>query len=195
MNGSLSIEKEAVRWSKTDTDAYLTVGAVGLLAGILVTFARMPLHMPGHKVLWWMTPVLTSRLLTRTKAGAITGALATALSTMLLGGRLAGGIIMMPMVVFAGALLDLTAGIVERSSVTRGRALLWFALAGTVGNLACSMNRLFEPLGGFFSARNINDLLWTAGSYAFFGFLAGLLGAAAGYAISRVRASPKMPQS
>ena len=189
MRGFLSIEREAARWSRADTDAYLVVAAVGVLAGIVVAYARMPLHMPGHKALWWMIPVLASRLLTRTRAGASTGAFATVITTLSLGGRLAGGVAMMPLVIVAGVVLDWAAGFVERHHVPRWGGIVFLALAGTVGNLVCFAKWLFESKGAVLWTGNMGDLVPAAGSYAFFGFLAGLVGAAAAFFVLTVRAS------
>ncbi len=68
MPGFLSIERKSIRWSKAGSDAYLTSLAVGLFAGLVVTYARTPIHMPGHKVLFWMVPVsLACRLATHAR--------------------------------------------------------------------------------------------------------------------------------
>jgi len=180
MHGSPSIAKSAVPWNKSAFEAYATVSAVGVLAGIIVADARMPLHLPGHKVLWWMIPVLVSRVWTGARVGASIGALATILSTISLGGRLAGGVMMMPLVVVAGVILDVAVGAVERRALPIWGSLFVVALAATAGNLVCFVKRLLEPGGASLSKANIEDLLLAAGSYALFGFVAGLLGAAVG---------------
>jgi hypothetical protein len=187
MHGSLSIEKRIVPWSRADRDGYVVMGAIGVLAGIAVAYGRMPLQMPGHKVLFWMIPVLTSRLLTRVRAGASVGAFTTSITTLSLGGRIAGGAIMVPMILFAGIILDGAVHIVEERRSRLWLMLLFLALAGTVGNLLCLIKRLFDPTGPVFSTANLTDLLLAVGSYAFFGFLAGLCGAAIGYGMSKVR--------
>jgi hypothetical protein len=187
MHGSPSIEKEAVRWSKADTEAYLAIVAVGMLTGIVVAYGRMPLHLPGHKVLWWMPAVLATRLLNRARAGATIGALATVITTLSLGGRLAGGVVMMPMVVVAGVILDAAIRFIDGHQISRWRAVFLLATAASAGNLVCFVKRIFEPAGAFFSVVNLTDLLTAASLYALFGFLAGLLGAVVGYGISGLR--------
>jgi hypothetical protein len=193
MHGSLSIERKPVRWSKAHSDGYLSVIAVGILSGTLVACARMPIHLPGHKVLWWMAPVLATRLMTRRGAGASVGALSTAMTTLVLGGRLAGGVASWPLVILAGVILDLGANFCEQRDLPLWRQVLVLAVVGMVGSLICFVKRLFDPVGAFFSVGNIEDLLTAAGSYAFFGFLAGMLGAVAGFTLPTLRREPEYP--
>lgn len=185
MPGSLSIGKDRVRWSKAISDGYVSVVAVGVLAGITVAFARTPIHLPGHKAIWWMAPILATRLVTRTGAGASLGAFVTAITALSLGGRIAGGIAMMPLVILAGVVLDAGVQIVQRHPFAHWQQVLFLAMAGAAGNLICFVKRLFDPMGAFFSAGNFKDMLTAAGSHAIFGFLASLLGAAAGFALLR----------
>ena len=178
MLGFLSIEKKNVQWSKAEGEAYLTMAAVGIIAGIVVAYAQTPLHWPGHKAVFWLAPVLASRILTRARAGATVGASATITTTLLLGGRLAGGVAMMPLVILGGFLLDLAVIQSHRLHVSVAKVALLLA-AATAANLICLIKRLFEPVGSYFSAANLHDLFNSAASYALFGFLAGLLGIAA----------------
>src|SRR5580700_5676750 len=103
--GYLSIERNRGPWSRAVSDGYLSAIAIGILAGIVVAFARTPIHLPGHKAILWMAPILATRLVTRSRAGASVGAFSTAITTLSLGGRIAGGIAMMPLVVLAGVVL------------------------------------------------------------------------------------------
>jgi len=189
VHGSLSIEKEPGRWSRSLSDGYLAVAAVGILSGIVVAYARTPMHLPGHKAIWWMTPVLAARLVTRTRAGASAGALATAMTTLLLGGRIAGGIVQFPLVILAGVVLDLGVQMGERHRSSLWRKVLLLVLAGLVANLICFVKRLADPIGAFFSTGNLDDMLIAGSLHAAFGCLAGLLGAGAGYALLRVRSA------
>jgi len=136
-HGSLSIERKLVPWSKAGSDGsdgYWAVAAVGVLAGIAVTYARTPIHLPGHKALWWMVPVLATRLATRTSGGAMAGALATALTTLCLGGRLAGGVALMPLLIAGGFVLDVAARISQQRHLSPLHRALLFALAGAIAN-------------------------------------------------------------
>lgn len=185
MSGYLSIEKKNAPWTRPAVEAYAANAAVGILAGIAVTFAHTPLHLPGHKVVFWMAPVLATRLLTRSRAGASTGACSTAVTTFLLGGRLAGGAAMMPLVILAGAILDIAAANLDRRNAPIFRKILLLALAGAAGNLICFVKRLFDGTGGLFASSNPSDLLIAAIYYAFFGFIAAALGCGAAIGLKR----------
>jgi len=187
-HGSLSIERKLVPWSKAGSDGsdgYWAVAAVGVLAGIAVTYARTPIHLPGHKALWWMVPVLATRLATRTSGGAMAGALATALTTLCLGGRLAGGVALMPLLIAGGFVLDVAARISQQRHLSPLHRALLFALAGAIANSICFGKRVADPVGAFSSTMNVKDLLTAAGSHALFGLIAGLLGAGVGYTLAR----------
>jgi hypothetical protein len=184
--GFPSIRREAVPWSKAQADGYLAAAAVGVLAGIVVAYGRMPLHLPGHKALWWIPPVLAARLLTGRRAGASVGALATIATTLSLGGRLAGGALAMPLVVLAGAILDVAVFFVQNRATEKWRVLLLLSSAAAAANLVCFVKRLWEPIGPFFSTSNIEDVSRVAVSYAVFGFIAGALGMALASAVMRI---------
>ena len=173
-HGSLSIGKPSIRWSRAEVDAYLVMASIGVLAGLAVTYCRTPLHWPGHKVVLWMVPVLAGRLVTRTRAGASVGVVGLIVTTLVLGGQLGGGAVMMPLVFFAGVMLDAAAGIVERQKLSAWSALPLLALAGVAGNLICFIKRLFDVTGQVVSAGGRQELLEAAGSYAVFGVLAGV---------------------
>ena len=190
MHGSLSIEKRSIRWSRADLDAYLMAASVGVLAGLAVSFLRTPLHLPGHKVLLWMTPILAARLATRARGGATAGVLLLVVTTLLLGGQLGGGALMMPLVVVAGIALDAAAGWIERNHVAFWRVILLLAAAGVAGNLICFIKRLFEPVGEIFSTGNLSDLVYAGASHAAFGLVAGICGAICGWAILKTRSGP-----
>ena len=175
--GSLSIKSEAGPWSKPEANGYLAVAAVGVLAGIAVAYARMPLHLPGHKALWWIPPVLAARLLTRCRLGASVGAIATVLTTLSLGGRMAGGAAGAPLVALAGVVLDLAAGCSLRLRSGRWSALLLLGSAGAIGNLICFTKRLFESNGTFLPTATWEELWRAAATHLVFGFAAGALAA------------------
>lgn len=173
--GSLSIKREAAPWSKPVATGYLTIAAVGALAGVMVAYARIPLHLPGHKALFWIPPILTARLLTRLRFGALVGALATVVTTFSLGGRLSGGGAGMSLVILAGIVLDAAASLARPLRPTGWRLFILFASAGALANLVCAAWRLFEPYGQFRSTGNIEELRWVALSHATFGLAAGAL--------------------
>jgi hypothetical protein len=144
--------------------------------------------MPGHKALWWITPILLSRLMTRARAGASVASLAAATTTLSLGGRLGGGFASVPLILLAGASLDLAARITERREFSILRWLLFFALAGAAANLLCFAERFADPKTAVFARGNLADLFNAACSYALFGLLAALIGAVAGAALLKWRA-------
>ena len=168
-----SIKNDPTLWTKSQTEGYLATAMVGVLAGIVVAYARMPLHLPGHKALWWIPPVLLARLVTRRKLGASIGATTTVLTTLSLGGRLAGGVVGMPLVILGGVVLDVAANEVRRRPNAVLRAVLLLGAAGAAGNLICFIKRLLEPSGEFFSTGNLRDVSWAAMTHAVFGVSAG----------------------
>lgn len=120
---------------------------------------------------------------TRAKAGASISVLATIFTTLLLGGQLAGGALMMPLVAFAGITLDVAGHLAERRRFSVPSALVLWTMAAVAGNLICLIKRLFDPVGQMFSTGNIRDLLQSAASYALCGLIAGLCGAICGLTI------------
>jgi len=191
VHGSASIEKNPGRWSSALLEGYLSVSAVGVLSGIVTAYARTPLHWPGHKAIFWMAPILAARLVTRASAGASVGALATAITTLFLGGRIAGGITLMPLIILAGVVLDLGVQLGERHRSSLGRRILLLVLAGLIANLICFVKRLAEPMGAFLSPGNLDDLLVAGSSHAIFGCISGLLGATAGFVLLKFRSFSK----
>lgn len=185
--GYLSTTGKHDLWSKSLWEGYLAIASVGVLTGIAVAFARSPLHLPGHKAILWMTMIVAGRLATRARWGASAGTFVAAMTAILLGGRVAGGIAMLPLVTFAGVILDRGVQLTERHKLAGWQSLLIIAAAGVAGNLICFVDRLFDPTSGFFSRKNLDDLVFAGGSHAIFGALAGAIGAAVGLAALRFR--------
>ena len=169
MPGSLSIAKNPTRWTRTDADAYLTCIAVGILAGIAAAFIRTPLHLPGHKALFWITPALAFRLRTRARLGATLSSTATILTTCLLGGNLGGGWSLLPLISLAGLLLDLSANFAEQKHLSLKLALHLFAAAGLLANTLVFLKHLTDPHTTPLSL----ETMWL--SHALFGLLAAAL--------------------
>lgn len=192
-HGFPSIRSEAGPWNRARIENYLAIGAVGVLAGIAVAYGRMPLHLPGHKALLWIVPVLACRLVSKQSVAASVGASATVITALLLGGRLAGGMTAMPLVIIAGILLDLFAANVERNQIVGWRSLVILTLAGCAANLLCCLKRVFEPSGGILSLGTALDLIQVISFYALFGAAAGLIGGAIGLFIERRCGSTSHP--
>jgi len=159
--------------------------AVGVLAGAVTVLGRMHLGLPGHKALLWMIPILAARLLTGAKLGTTAGAATAVTTSLAAGGNLAGGPAMMPLVVLAGALLDVAAAFAEKHALTPVLLVSLMGLAGLAANLICLAKRFFSPVA---QARHA---LWGipgmghALSYALFGLIAGLIGAGIACALLR----------
>lgn len=88
--------------------------AVGVIAGLFIGTVRLGLGLAGHKSLFWMTPVIIARLLGRCKAGTTAGALSAAFTTLAVGGRLAGGVLGLGLIGFAGIVLDVVINSLEK---------------------------------------------------------------------------------
>jgi hypothetical protein len=140
--------------------------------------SKNPLGLPGHKALLWIVPVLIARWVYGCWGSGIVGATATAAVAMAFGQDFAGSRMFLPLVLLAGAALDATV------AVTRDWRLRWWAaiplaaLGGLVANLLCFVHRLLGPLHPKHSFLNIPGAKGFLLSYALFGLLSGLIGAA-----------------
>jgi hypothetical protein len=152
--------------------------AIGALAGLAYAVSKNPLGLPGHKALLWIVPVLTARWVYGCWGSGIAGAVSTAAVAMAFGQDFAGSTLFLPLVVLAGAALDAAV------SVARGWRLRWWAalplagLGGLIANLLCFVHRLLGPLHPKHSVLNIPGAKGFLLSYALFGLLSGLIGAA-----------------
>lgn len=190
MRGFPLIEKNAGRWSRwlsrQRLRQLLAALVVGILAGLLSAHVRLHLGLPGHKALLWMTPVVACRLVYGFGGCAAAGTLAAGATTLAAGGSFAGSTLYLPLVAAAGAVLDAAVAFARR----RRLAWLWTipltALAGLVANALCFVHRLGSPWREHLTLWGISGLWATGLSYAIFGLLAGLIGAAvAGFILWR----------
>ncbi|MCP4608654.1 MAG: hypothetical protein GY845_08065 [Planctomycetes bacterium] len=148
------------------------------MAGVFISLVRLKLGMPGHKAFLWMTPVLIARLVGKCRIGATAGGLFAALTTYSLGANLAGGIIGMPMIIFAAIILDWTVNFLENNKISGKAMILTLGLAGLAANLVCLSKRLILPTGltpHFIIG--VSGFWFRFFSYAFFGFLSGIVAA------------------
>ncbi len=176
----MSIKSAAGPWNKSRVEGYVLIASIGVLAeGRSSRCAERRCTCRDTRRRTGLTLILAARLSVPPQRSATVGALSTVITTLLLGGRLAGGVAATPLVLFAGIVLDFGAYMVEQNPAAIWRAVLILAAAGTAGaNLFCFIKRLFEPVGTFFSTANLHDLATAAGWHAFFGLIAGLLAAA-----------------
>jgi hypothetical protein len=180
MHGSQRIEKKNVLWSrvlKSDpVKQYLASFAVGVFAGIIVSAFRLNLGMPGHKALFWMVPVLTMRMIGKTKGGVSVGAAAVLLTTYGTAGHLGGGPFGMPLILLGAVILDSVIGFLERKRFSFAFYTATVSLAAMICNLLCMVKKLFVSDGfGVHLLLNNSSFWFRFASYAFWGLISGVI--------------------
>ena len=182
MHGYLLSENTRTWWSRLAAEFRLRVLlfnlAVGVLAGLLAACGRLHLGLPGHKALFWLTPVLVARMLSRHTVGATAGVCAAACAALALGGSFAGPMICLPLVVAAGGALDALAALADRRRTSAWLTIPLLGLGGAAANLLCAVNRLILPVRRGHVFLGLTGPQATFLSYATFGLLAGLAAAA-----------------
>jgi hypothetical protein len=189
MPGYLWTESGAGRWSRLAEAAQLRTlaanVAVGVLAGVAIAHIRLHLGLPGHKAVLWMTPIIAARLLCRHPAGAMAGASAAALTSIALGGNLAGGILFVPLVTVAGAVLDAAVGLARRAQLASWLLIGLVGVAGMGANLLCAIKRLLLPMSNHHVLFGLSGTWALLAAYATFGLTAGIIGATLGLGVRR----------
>ncbi len=188
MRGYQSTENVAVHSSSANSVAkaagvkeLLGCVGVGALAGLTVTFmSRMNLNLgrTGHKVRFWRPMLIMARMVTRHPIGATAGSAATAATCLGFGTNLAGPPLFMPLIVLAGSVLDAAAGLSERKHLPVWAIIPLFGAAGMIGAALCAVKRLLSPSVKWHNLLGITDPAASMISWAFFGLIAGLVGAA-----------------
>ena len=182
MRGSLLTKRKGARWNsilKSHQLRMLVVSvAVGVIAGLFIGNVRLGLGLSGHKSLFWMTPVIMARLLGRCKAGTTAGALSAAFTTLAVGGRLAGGIVGLPLIGLAGIILDVVINSLEKRQTPHLLTIAIIGITAMFANLLCLGKRLLVPLGlGSHFVFGVSGFWFKLICYAFFGLTAGLIAA------------------
>lgn len=160
--------------------------SVGVIAGCMAAFLKLHLGMPGHKAIIWMTPVIAARLMGGCRIGTTAGAFTAAFVSLGSGGNLAGGLLGLPLVGAAGALVDACIFKLEERKASALTTIIMIALAAMLANLICYGKRLLVPAG-----IATHDMFGAAAfmlrpmSYSLFGFLAGLIAAAGAHPFRR----------
>ena len=193
MRGSPLTENVADRWSSltgaVGTRALLLSIVAGAVAGVLAAQIRLHLGLPGHKVLFWMVPILAARLLWRCPVGATMGATTAAGTSFALGGNLAGGFPYVALVVLAGGVLDAVVAFAHARRLSTASTVLLLTAGGMAANLLCLTKRVLTPVYNHLPILGIPGPLATFMSYALFGALAGLLGATLGLSAAKLAAA------
>ncbi|HUW58665.1 MAG TPA: hypothetical protein VMZ92_18660 [Planctomycetota bacterium] len=151
--------------------------AVGVLAGLAAAHVRLGLGLPGHKLLLWMTPIVAARLLSRHPLGGTAGACAAGCTSLAFGGNLAGGILLLPLVGVAGAVLDGAAAFAEHRRLSRWLLVPLLGLGGTTAGAVCALKRLLTVTFNRHVMFGFGDVTTRLMSYALFGLIAGTVGA------------------
>lgn len=174
--GSLLTVKDHAPSSSHLGRTVMLMSMVGILAGIAVSAVHAPLHLPGHKALFWLTPIIAARLLNRMRWGASVSTLTCGLTTLALGGNLAGGPVMMPVIACTGIALDFAINLLERANASRLKLFISLSLIGCMINLLCMAMRLLMP-GGFQPSTGDSQSMWVfLSSHGLFGAIAGFMG-------------------
>lgn len=152
--------------------------AIGAAAGLFMAKVKLGLGMPGHKIFFWMTPVLIARLRGKCRIGTTAGGISATLTAYALSGNLVGGIMGLPTAVLGGFIMDLTADRLEKSGSTGVRIILMIGLAGVVANLVCLGGRVMRPAGlNPHFLLGLSTSWFRLCSYIFFGFASGIVAA------------------
>lgn len=190
MRGYLSIRKDTpltdfILGTAGYTGLAISLSA-GIIAGCLAANIKLHLGLPGHKAVIWMTPIIIARLLGRCRTGTTVGAFTAAFVSLGIGGNLAGGPLGLPLVGAAGALVDNSIVYLEKHKASAIKTILVISLTAMLANLICCLKRLLGPIGlaphDIFGSAS---LLLKPLSYAFFGFVAGLVAAVTSHIIRR----------
>jgi hypothetical protein len=94
-HGYLLTGKKTDLWSNLlSREQLLATGAaagVGVIAGMFMAHVKLDLGMPGHKAVFWMTPILIARILGKGKFGTTAGSLSAAFTSIAWGFGGCGG--------------------------------------------------------------------------------------------------------
>lgn len=192
MHGYQPIEKKAVLWSSAVEALHLEMIpasiAVGVISGLLVVFGRLHLGLPGHKALFWMIPVITMRLKTGCKVGAIASTTGVIITTFSLQGHLAGGPLGLGMIFAAGFVLDIAINFLQQRKMSDCLSAVLLSGSAMCANLLCLIKKLAVPNGiGLHLLLNSTNFWFRISSYAFFGFVSGTIAWVIAYCISKHR--------
>ena len=190
MHGSQSIENAADRWSRLAGAIALRELmfniSVGLIAGAIGAHVRLHMGLSGHKIVFWLVPVLAARLMWRCPLGVTGGATAATAASFALGGNLAGGVPYMALLVLAGGVMDALVAFSEKHRLSPLLIIPLLTGGGMIANLLCAIKRLLAPVHNHSMLLGFSGPLATIVSYAIFGLIAGLIGSIIGLSAARL---------
>lgn len=191
MHGYPLSESAADRWSRLASAVrlrrLLASAAVGVIAGLVVSHVRLHLGLPGHKVLLWLTPIVIARVLLKHPFGATVGVLSVACTSLALGENFAGGILFLPLVGIAGAIVDGAVAFAQKRHLPSILMVPLVGAAGATAGLACAVKRMLAPVVHTHVIFGLTGPPARLLSYAFFGLLAGLIGAGVAVIVRKAR--------
>ena len=123
-----------------------------------------------------MVPVLTMRLVGKSKLGTSVGAVAVVLTTIIVGGNLGGGAMGFPLIVMGAVLIDIVIKSIEGRRLPRWSCVAIISFAAMSCNLLCFTKKLLLPEGlGMHLIFSYTGFWFRLCSYAFWGLLSGLI--------------------
>jgi hypothetical protein len=156
----------------------LGAATVGAAAGLAAAAVRLHIGLPGHKALFWLTPVILYRLLCGCRGAGTVAALCAAFGALGWGGNIAGDAVGFPLMGLAGMVVDAAAERLQKRPCSRVQIALTVATAGMLANLVCVFKRMLTVAGpGAHLLFGLPDFPFRVVSYALFGLLAGLTAA------------------
>ncbi len=180
-HGSPLTASAAGRWSRFwaagQTRTLAVHLAIGVVTALLFAPVKLRLGLPGHKILMYLLPIVTARLLMRHRFGATAGMGSATLASLAIGGHIAGGPLFFPLVILAGGAVDVAAALKTRWRLSAVAWIPLFAATGAVGGFLCLAKRLMLPSVRVNVFLGLTDPWASLVAYPTFGFAAGLTGA------------------
>jgi LPXTG-motif cell wall-anchored protein len=159
--------------------------AIGVFAGIAMSRVRLDLDLPGHKLLFWMIPLLITRIVAPHKMGMTAGASAAGLTSLALGGNFAGGLTLLPLITVSGAMIDGAIAYRKKLGLHAWTLVPILAVACGIAGLICAAKRLMSPSFNTHYIFGLTGIAARLVSYSIFGMISGLVGSVAGLILRR----------
>jgi len=163
------------------------LGALGVAAAALQTWARLRLGVPGHSAMLWLTPIIVGRCLVPRKAAGTVCSTVTAVGLYAFGGFSLRWPVVLSFGTYwlVGPALDFYVSLIEAVSSSLGRkdyrfpgrlAVIVLPVAGVVGNYAALFSKvLFQVIRPHRARFGIAPGVYEIVTYLVFGLVAGSL--------------------